>query len=170
MAALEIAEPARCSTVERPYEVHGGDACMRLRALSEGRLKTTATPQQGVIFGEMVTAIAQQHQRADLIELLGAFALAGGFDWMTQRTPTLAWFLEGNGKHLTDSIEQALGWETDGRGPVKRRANTSRPASSPSPCATAEAFEADVAERERTGPINYAEYGRKGAAALESRE
>jgi hypothetical protein len=169
VAALQIAEPARCATVERPYEVHGADACMRLRALSEGRLKTTATPQQGVLLGEMLTAIAQQHQRADLIELLGAFALAGGFDWMTQRKPTLGWFLEGIGNNLTDSIEQALRWEADGRGPVQRRANTPQPASFPSPCASAEAFEAEAAERERNGPINYAEYARKRAAAVEIR-
>jgi hypothetical protein len=169
-AALQITEPARCPTIERPYEIHGGDACMRLRALSQGRLKTTATPQQAVLFGEMVAAMAQQHQRADLVELLGAFALAGGFDWMTQRKPTLGWFLEGTGGNLTDSIEQALTWEADGRGPVKRGTKTSRLASSLSPCATAEAFEADVAERERTGPINYAEYTRKRAAALEVRE
>jgi len=164
-AAPEIAEPAQCSTIERPYEVNGADACVQLRALSQGRLKTTATPQQAVIFGQMVTAMARQHERADLIELLGAYALAGGFDWMTQRRPTLAWLLERDGANLTDSIEQSLEWEAKGRGPVRRSA---APGCQAMP--GREAFEADVAERERTGPINYAEYSRKRAAALEVRE
>lgn len=163
----------RCPTVERPNAINGLDACTQLKALSDGKLKTGATSQQAIAFGEMVTSLSLQHQRQDLIELLGAYAKAGGFDWMTQRQPTTAWLLEKDGANLTDSVEQALDWDARGRGAARRRSAPARVISARSrgymPAASREEMEADVAERKKKGPINYIEAARRPQAAMERR-
>lgn len=121
----------RCPTVERPGAINGLDACAELRGLSNGRLQTGASPAQAVVLGELLTSLGGQHRRTDLVPLLGAYAAAGGFAWMTKRKPTTAWFLENDGANLTDSIELAVAWDADGRPPVTPR--DAAPAAAPPP-------------------------------------
>ncbi|HVY65938.1 MAG TPA: hypothetical protein VHH11_14040 [Gammaproteobacteria bacterium] len=102
--------------------MNGLDAAMALRAASGGALRTSATPTQALALGAALTTLQRQHRRADLVDLLGAYAAAGGFAWMTQRRPTTAWLLERDGGNLADAIEQALAWDAAGRGAVAARA------------------------------------------------
>jgi hypothetical protein len=112
----------RLATVERPAAVNGLDACADLRAASDGALPMSASGAMAVAFGEVLTTLQAQHKRNDLVPLLGAYAVAGGFRWMTQRKPSVPWFLEREGAALVEAVESAVAWDREGRPPVLPRA------------------------------------------------
>ena len=132
--------PPRLPDAERPNATNGMDACVQLRSLSDGVLRTGATPQQAIAFGEAIDALRAQHRRDDLHDLLGAHAKAGGFAWMTKRAPTTAWLLDNDGANLSESIEHAIAWDNAGRGQVPR---TQRARAGPGVAAVSENFDDD---------------------------
>lgn len=102
------------------FKVNGGDALANLRALSGGVIRASGGAVQWVKFGDHLGDLQRQHKRRDLVELLAAFAIAGGFAWLEKRLPTTDWFLENDGAQLTRCVEDAVEWERNGRKPIAK--------------------------------------------------
>jgi hypothetical protein len=102
-------------------EINGMDAAITLRAAANGKLHGSLTPAMAVAFGATLRGMQRQHPGVDLVALLGAYAAAGGFGWMTHRPPTLGWLLEDDGARFAEAIDEALVWNLHGRPPPKPR-------------------------------------------------
>lgn len=88
---------------------------LRLREQSGARLRTTCAPVQALAFGRIMRSMAAQHKRParELVDLLAVHAVAGGFDWMTERKPTMEYLLRDGGGKLVECIENALAYEKE---------------------------------------------------------